>query len=213
MELKNEPEFNIALDYDGVISDTNSLKSDWIKKNLRINIPPWKCSYSSLVPEIMDEKKYNEMVKVIYCKEILLNTQPVHGAIEGLHALSEIGAVYIVTARPRKRLSWTIEWLKRYNIYTVIKDIFSTEFPAKRTKKDICFDNRIHVLIDDESMWINDFSDLEIPFILFKSGAPKSEQKNSTSRLNHGIEWVNSWSKIVNRVKKIEQRHRAGLYM
>ena len=42
----------IGIDFDGTIADTNQVKAEWIKKKLRIDLPPSKCDRSQSVPII-----------------------------------------------------------------------------------------------------------------------------------------------------------------
>lgn len=209
MIAENLPKLKLAVDYDGVIADTNSIKAEWIKANLGLNIPTWRCDDTSLVPGIMDQRQHQKMARVVYGKSSSLMAQPVSGAIDGLHTLSRIAALYIVTARPPSRLQWAREWIKSHGLGRVISGIVSTQYPSKRTKKDICIKNGFHLLIDDDRGWIDDFADLRIPVIFFKSGLPQSEQEKIKALLLPRIECVDSWSKIVDFIKDIERKRRA----
>ena len=180
------------------------MKAEWIKKNQGSEVPPWRCDRTSCVPEVLTEKQYQEMAKVVYGGDGSLKAQPVSGAIAGLYDLSRIGAVYIVTARSPDRLQWAREWLRLHELETVISGFVSTEYPSRCTKKDICAAHRLHLLIDDDRRWIDDFVDPEIPVILFKSGLPQSEQRKIKASLRAGAQCVNSWKKVVAFAKKIE---------
>lgn len=209
--MRNSPKPKFAVDYDGVIVDTNSIKAEWIKTNLALDIPSWRCDHTSLVPEIMDERQHEKMAIIVYGKDWSLKAQSIPGAIDGLHTLNRIGNIYIVTARSSQTVRWVREWLKLYELENIVRGVISTEYPSKRTKKDICIKSGFHLLIDDDMGWANDFADLEIPIILFKSGLPQCEQENTKSLLPPRIECVNSWEEIINFVKKMEWKYHVNL--
>ncbi len=200
-----------AVDYDGVVADTNNMKREWIKEGQGLEVPAWRCDHTSCVPEILTEKQYQEMAEIVYGKDWSFKARPVPGAITGLFDLARIGAVYIVTARLPERLQWVREWLRRHALETVISRLISTEYPSRRSKKDICVENEFHLLIDDDRKWVDDFADLEIPVILFKYRLPQSEQRNVRVSLRTGTECLNSWRKVVNLVRKMGKRRCARL--
>jgi hypothetical protein len=115
----------IALDYDGVIADTNQIKSDWIAENLGLDVPPWLCDRTECVP-IIGLENYNRMSPIVYGREASLRAQPVPGALEAVRALQRTYRLIIVTARTTEQIQWTREWLRQQRVEDAFGDILSS---------------------------------------------------------------------------------------
>lgn len=63
----------IGIDYDGVIVDSNEIKSRWIQTPLGIYLLPWMTDKTSLVPKVMSIEKYNEMGDDVYEEALSLS--------------------------------------------------------------------------------------------------------------------------------------------
>lgn len=142
---------NIALDFDGVIADTNKEKIKWMKeKGLNARNVDKTSFYSELKEKLTKneiEQLYKEMSKNIFLPEILERTQPVQGAIETIKKISEKFDIYIITARTEKLIEPIYEWLGKYDINKNIKKIISSSYELKQ---DICLKNNISFLCDDD---------------------------------------------------------------
>ena len=141
----------IAFDFDGVIANTTKMKIKWFKKrNIKIKTSDKTSIYNILGPN-MDKNRideiYKKMSKDIFTKEVLDKTKPVRGAVRILKKLSKQYEIYIITARPEKMFPDIESWLKKYNIE---KDITKVISSTGKEKQDICNENNIFLLCDDD---------------------------------------------------------------
>ena len=121
----------LAVDYDGVIADTNSMKSDWIKGKLCLDNPPWKCDRTNCVP-LIGERLYNEMGEFVYGNEGSSQANPVPGALKGIQNLVNLGwMIHIVTARSEERIQWAQKWVNGHGLETNILGLTSSEGSRK----------------------------------------------------------------------------------
>lgn len=84
MESPEKP--GIALDYDGVIADTNSVKSRWIRRHLRWDVPPWETDRTYCARHI-GIGTYLRMAPEAYGWRASLAARAVPGARRALRAL------------------------------------------------------------------------------------------------------------------------------
>ena len=120
-KLKTE---KITIDYDGVIADTNSQKSEWISDNLGYNVPPYFCDRTNCVRYI-GKSRYEELSKIIYDREYSLSAEPISGSIKIIKKLSTKYSLFIISARSDEKLIWAKEWLRMKGINTFFNSIMS----------------------------------------------------------------------------------------
>ena len=135
-----------ALDYDGVIADTNSLKARWIQEHLDIEIPSYRCDRTECVP-LIGESHYNAMSDAVYGSEGSWLAAPVPGVADALAILAESGPVYLLSARTEKRLTYVRDWLEEHRL----TDFFSDMFSSSQTQKlEVASGLGCRVLVDDD---------------------------------------------------------------
>ncbi len=156
----------IAVDYDGTIADTNLVKSEWLKRNMDIDIPPWRCD-RTLCEAIIGKEKYNEMAKYVYGRELSLGAPEVHGAREGLKQLKELGSVFVLTARDVEALQWAEMWLTENGVNDNVDEIITS---LGQPKLKLCQHYGINVLIDDDQRYIFKEEPSDIRRIFLKNG-------------------------------------------
>lgn len=113
---------NIALDFDGVISDCGALKSEHAKKMFGVDIPADRFKRELVVKELAGEKgqltmlEYKELQRVIYGTwEVGMTMKPVLGVQEFLPKLQSEGHhIHIVTSRIGEQLEIASEWAKNH---------------------------------------------------------------------------------------------------
>lgn len=115
----------IALDYDGVIADTNQVKSEWIAEHLGMDVPPWLCDRTECVP-IIGLENYAQMSPVVYGREASQRARPLPGAVEAIQSLRRTCRLAIVTARTAEQIQWVREWLAHQGIEDAFEGVYSS---------------------------------------------------------------------------------------
>ena len=156
----------IAVDYDGTIADTNLVKSEWLKRNMGIDVPPWRCD-RTLCEAIIGKEKYDEMAKYVYGRELSLGASEVRGAREALKQLKELGSIFVLTARNIETLQWAEMWLAENGVNDNVDEVISS---LGQPKLKLCQQYGIKVLIDDDQRHIFEEEPSDIRKILLKNG-------------------------------------------
>ena len=176
----------LAFDYDGVIANTNQIKSEWIPEHLGREVPPWQCARTRCVP-IIGLAAYERMSKEVYGREASLRARPIPGAIEGIRALSRTHRLVIVTARDEGRIQWTREWLRGAGIARCFADIRSS---AGASKPDIVAELGALSLVDDDARHLRGAPEVRFARLLFAQGTDPNE-------VEPGITVVPDWPALV----------------
>jgi len=159
----------IGLDFDGTIADTNAVKSDWIKVELGMHVPPYLCDRTSAVPIIGDEN-YRRMREQVYSEKNTSQFVPVTGLDAALTEMSLHSEFLLVTARGNLKL--VRAWLKSHGF---LERIQMSDQPSNHLKKlEICRAFGIDLLVDDDSRHLPSSSEGAIHGVLFKPGSPSS---------------------------------------
>lgn len=120
------------------------------------------------------------MCKDIFTQQILENTQPIQNSINVIKKLSEKFCIYIITARTEEMISWVNNWMKKYSIDKNIKEVISS---SDRKKQDICLENSIYLLCDDDLRHIID-NKINVR-ILFNKKKLSENKNNIINKLNY----------------------------
>ena len=155
-----------AVDYDGTIANTNAQKAEWIRRNLGCEVPSWSCNRTDCIP-LIDQVAYERMADEVYERDSTLQADEVRGAAVALRTLSEVGKVYILTARPRRRMEYAREWLSQRGLAALVTDVITSHGLSKATR---CRAIGASALIDDDARHLT-ASDLgSIARILLQDG-------------------------------------------
>ncbi len=178
----------IAFDFDGVIANTTLKKHEWLKNiNISLDNVDKTSIYEELSKTYSKEKIddiYMKMSKEIFTERVLLETEAIEGAINTLKKLSEVYDIYIITARTQTLILQVEKWLKKNNLKESITKIISSSF---KNKQDICIDNNITFLCDDD---IRHLKETKVKNrVLFKN-------EKSLKFEDYGIKSVNSWEEV-----------------
>ncbi len=176
----------VGIDFDGTIADTNRAKSDWIRRELDMIVPPYLCDRTSAVP-IIGETQYALMSRLMYSEEGTLALEPVAGFCEAFTRIVAKHRVFVITARHGDRLGYAERWLALHHLNYRIQ--LRGVSARQTTKINVCKSAGIQILIDDDSRHLPDGSERGIDGILFKPGAP-------TSYKCDGATVCRSWSEI-----------------
>ena len=139
--------FRVGLDIDGCINDFSNL----IYKYATVFNEGHGINKSFDMSDYLIERYFgwtesmnNEFWAKFY-KQALMSTFPLQGAVQTISLLKRNNIeIYIVTARNERYRELTVEWLRKHNI-GFDKLIMS------RQKAEICIDNDIELMVEDES--------------------------------------------------------------
>ena len=179
----------VAIDFDGTIADINSRKAEWIRENLGINLPSWKCNYTDCLP-LIGKNHYAAMAELVYNRENTMNTPQVPGAREALQILAEKARLFVVTARTPERAEFAREWLEQHAMLEWFEQIHSSKGASKF---EVCERICASVLIDDDPRHLRSTTpptpcpDLRI---LLQVG------RNEPYTGDSGITLCNSWGQV-----------------
>ena len=179
----------LAFDYDGVIANTNQVKSEWIARNLGQEVPPWQCDRTRCVP-VIGLAAYERMSREVYGREASLGAQPMPGAIEGIRELAAMHRLVIVTARDEERMRWTREWLHSAGIERCFADIRSS---VGGSKPDIVAGLGAAALVDDDARHLRGAPEARFARLLFLQGGEPGE-------VEPGIYAVPDWQTLIARL-------------
>lgn len=138
-----------ALDYDGVIADTNALKSAWLRDKRGLDLPRWQCDFTSSVP-IIGRETYDRMAVDVFGEEGTAQAPPVPGVEAALAALAGRGPVYIITARDERKAAFSRQWLDDHRLARHITDIIAQDDRPDRPKVGIAEELGCHTLVEDD---------------------------------------------------------------
>jgi uncharacterized HAD superfamily protein len=155
-----------ALDYDGVIADTNAVKAKWIKDHLGKEVPLYLCDRTSCVP-VIGEDQYDRMANEVYEEQLSLEAKPALGVRQSLKILSHYGQIYVISSRSKRQILYAEEWLKRNKLSKFIHSILS-KGPKSKVSWAKSLDCK--VLIDDDERHLVSEPDNKIVLILLKVG-------------------------------------------
>jgi uncharacterized HAD superfamily protein len=155
-----------AIDFDGTIADTNTLKSLWILEHLGIRIPPYACDKTTCVSKIGIDH-YMKMANEVYKADCSLKAEPIPGSFTAINALKAYGPIYVITARDKEELLVASEWL---SIHKLSKNIAQLLLANGTSKINLAESLNCKVLIDDDIRHLVSDSSQLVSRILLKVG-------------------------------------------
>lgn len=183
----------VAVDYDGTIADTNLVKSEWLKRNMNIEVDPWRCDRTTC-ETIVGREKYNEMAKYVYGRELSLGASEVRGARGGLKQLKKLGSVFLMTARDDKMLPWAEMWLAEHGLRDDIDKVITN---SGQPKLKLCHEYEINVLIDDDQRHVFEPEPVDIKRILLKNGM------DGNLDVPEYVALCRDWGEVITVVRKV----------
>jgi len=183
----------IALDFDGTIANTNLQKSVLVKKKFGLDLPAWQCDRTFLVPQI-GEVAYQEIADIVYEREATLQTPPLAHSVEKIPSLAEKFDLFLLTARPQRRLEFAAEWLEKYRISTCFKALLSSHLydHTWRPKLEICQEQQFDLLLEDDLRHLAKNGFETITKVLIKEGCLL------TLDLPDGVRFMCGWDDFYN---------------
>ncbi|MBD3388556.1 MAG: hypothetical protein GF416_05760 [Candidatus Altiarchaeales archaeon] len=159
-----------AVDFDGTLCDTSSLKQEYLLNNHGVIVCPCNTNRTYLTREKghISEEDYDAMVEFVGSREATLSAKPVPGAVEAVKRMSESGRVFILTARRGSQLDSAREWSRKNGLEDFIEGYISSRHFTE-DKMRICSSLNIRYLIDDDPGNLDQRSQ-EVEGIIFRNG-------------------------------------------
>lgn len=190
----------IGIDIDNTITDTlpvlkqycKKYNDEVVKRNLTMNK---KGFAAGNLYDWTDEERQKFFDNIL--PEVFLKVEPKKNAQEIIQKLKqENNEIYIITARRKAKNSYelTLKTLQKYNIP------YDGLIVGNVDKKQVCIDNNIDILLDDEPQNISSVSEI-IPVIAFE--ATHNEECNGNNIIK-----VKTWDDAYEVIKEIEKKGR-----
>jgi hypothetical protein len=177
----------IALDFDGVVADTNAVKARWIREHLNLEVDPLRCNRTQCVP-LIGEDAYRHLSDAVYSRRLTQSTPPMIGLSAALRTLSSRFGFIILTARRALSVKAAEEWLVLQDVRDYFDQMLSSEGQAKI---DLAGAMDAIALVDDDVRHLRDNRHVEIRRYLFRSPIDDPVPENVQ------IIRVASWSDMV----------------
>jgi 5'(3')-deoxyribonucleotidase len=174
---------SLAIDFDGVIAETLSLKSAWIARHIGLEIAPTDCSKSRCESRIGSEN-YRRMSSELGYADTLA-CPPLDGAEEGLRRLAEVFSISVYTARPEEKTCWARQWFKHQGLEGFIDDVIST---YGRSKAAMALASASHALVDNDIRHLREETPTSTRRIFFCPTADGDVE---------GLATVRNWAELV----------------
>ena len=145
------------------------------------------------------KKQANQIINQFFSSEHFDNISPAKGAIEGIINARKQHDLYIITSRYGIAREKTPLWIER-NLKNLISQVFysSDHKGPGMTKAEICKENNIEMILEDDPKISIKCAEEKISVILFKR--PWNE------RVKHKyITPVYSWSEALKEIKNLSQ--------
>lgn len=190
----------IGIDVDNTITDTLVIMKQYCKKYndevVKRNLPMNEKGFAAgNLYDWTDEEMQDFFDNIL--PEVFLKVEPKKNAQEIIQKLKqENNEIYIITARRKAKNSYelTLKTLQKYNIP------YDELIVGNVDKKQVCIDNNIDILLDDEPQNINSVSEI-IPVIVFE--ATHNEECNGNNIIK-----VKTWDEAYEVIKEIEKKGR-----
>lgn len=115
---------SLAVDFDGVVADTGTLKCRWLQRELGIRTLPDLTDRSSLL-RLVGLNDYLRMQASIGL-ESTLTALPLPGCTDALEKISKKFSILIVTARSSENTVWISRWLDQYGLIELVNAVIET---------------------------------------------------------------------------------------
>jgi len=173
---------SIAIDFDGTLADTNRAKSEWLRLNLRREVPSWLCDRTDCIP-LIGREAYNKMGRDVYSAASTARTNPVEGAADAIVKLAAKARILIITKRTTKQAEYVSEWLAKNGLAAHIDEVISS---AEAEKSDLCLSRNVLLLLDDDIRHLVPLIGSGIGLHLFK---PTADVRSLPKEIEHARSW------------------------
>lgn len=100
-----------GIDFDGVISDSRAVKQQIVQEKFGVKIPLDLTGYEAVMKNgFITNDQYQELAVLMYESEIVMETEPVIGAVETIEVLRQSFDITIVTSRTQTGVDLAKRW-------------------------------------------------------------------------------------------------------
>lgn len=133
----------------------------------------------------------------------------IEGAREGILSLSKFWEIYFITSRPLRFKEKTDRFIGINFSDINLKVIYLGDFynDGGKSKSDICLENKIKLMIEDNLKYTKECSQKGIRVLLFNRSWNKCENRYEEG---NGILRVDNWQDVLDNLGLIEQGIREG---
>ncbi len=160
----------VGLDFDGTVADTNTLKTQWIKENLGIDVEPHLCDLTNCLP-IIGLDAYRTMGEYVFGSAGTSAVGPIRGALEVIRRLRNMREVVIVTARTGERAEIASHWLSAYEETRGMRVIGVKTGEVSKVQR--CLEEEIGVLVEDDERHLYDAREKGVHAVLLRLDGPE----------------------------------------
>lgn len=188
---------NIGVDIDDVIADLIPSVIDFFNEKLGTSFTKedfFSQDYASVMkkPEKETHKLMSEYIEDGHLEKLI----PLEGSREALKDISNKHKIYAVTSRIPPAEKSTRTWLDKHfkgvfeDIHYSLNSYVNTD--RKLTKKEICLNLEVDVMVEDDVGYATLFEDCGINVILFD----QPWNRSFNDKEHHHIKRVSEWSEI-----------------
>lgn len=194
-------QYNISVDWDGVIQDTVGGMIPYLNNDLKINLKK-EDFHTMWWAEVFKKSKeetqeiYTNFYQTPYFSKIPF----IDGAVDGIKKLSKKYNLIIVSSRQQHLREYTKYLMREKKIYNAIKKIIFTGnlqdpfSPYILTKEQVCLEEKIDIAIEDDIDYAKGMSKLVKTVLLF------DQPWNQANTLSDNIKRVYNWNEILENI-------------
>ncbi|MEK6886165.1 MAG: hypothetical protein AABX17_04325 [Nanoarchaeota archaeon] len=172
------------------LNDKYALNLDWRKFTSYNFWEHYGKTRGQAVQDFIEFTSTDEFMKVM----------PIEGSQEGIRELKKLDKLYIITSRTDNLKDKTNNWLEQHfqGIFSgvVFGNIFSNNGRKKISKRQLCSENNISLLLEDHWDYALDVSQ-DIPVVLFDKPWNQDKKDNSGRIIR-----VYSWKEAIEEARK-----------
>lgn len=189
----------IAIDLDDTLVSTVDLL---IKEMLKDKSFPAFRGYHSIKDFLPEEEiELYKYIRVTISKQNIKDFKPIPGSIAAIEELKKEYELFILTARNKDIKKHTSSWIKNYFPKTFKKIIFSkyiVEGEFVKTKGEICKEENIFLIVDDNLEYIIDCDKHNIKTILFDY---RGKYEWSKGKIPKKTKTAKTWKEVLEIIK------------
>lgn len=194
-------QYNISVDWDGVIQDLVAGIIPYLNNDLGMNLKKedfYTMFWAKVFKKSPEETRriYYDFYQTLYFSEIPF----IDGAVDGIKELSKKHSITLISSRQKHLREYTKHLIMEKKIYNAIKKIRFTGnlqdpfSPYILTKEQVCLEEKIDVAIEDDIDYAKGMSKSVKTVLLF------DQPWNQENALPDNVKRVYNWNEILENV-------------